>query len=225
MAERFARQGGRATVPGRRAGVLCDAAREIQGLHPVQVVPVGLSVPQDIERVLDGLPEHVDVLVNNAGGRGGSMREEGLKGVAEQWRRVFDGNVLPVVLLTEAMLPRLAQPGGRVVTIGSVSALRENGVYGAAKAAPMTWNHTPARQLAPQGATADVVLPGFVTGTEFFGAPTDEKELTRLRFQTLVGRVGEPQDIAGAVGFLASAEAGYITGQFLNSNGGAVLRR
>lgn len=225
VAERFARQGDRVTVLGRRAGVLRDAAREIQSTHPLQVVPVDLSVPEDIERALEDLPEHVDVLVNNAGGRGGPTRGEGLKGVAEQWRRVFDSNVLPAVLLTEALLPRLARDGGRVVTIGSVAALRGNGAYGAAKAALMAWNHTLAQQLGPHGATANVVLPGFVAGTEFFGVPADEKELARRRSQTLVGRVGEPEDIAAAVAFLASPEGGYITGEFLNSNGGAVMGR
>lgn len=134
-------------------------------------------------------------------------------------------NVLPAVLLTEALLPRLARPGGRVVTIGSVAALRGNGAYGAAKAAFMAWNHTLAQQLGPYGATANVVLPGFVSGTEFFGAPADDEELARRRAQTLVGRVGEPEDIAAAVAFLASPEARYLTGEFLNSNGGAVFGR
>ncbi|MEU9497108.1 SDR family oxidoreductase [Streptomyces sp. NPDC048196] len=225
IAERFARQGDRVTVLGRRAAVLHAAVREIGGAHPVRAVAGDLAVPEEVERVVEELPAHVDVLVNNAGGRGGPAQEGGLKEIAEQWRRVFDGNVLPAVLLTEALLPRLALPGGRVVTIGSVAALRGNGAYGAAKAALMAWNHTLAQQLGPHGATANVVLPGFVSGTEFFGAPADDEELARRRAQTLVGRVGEPADIAAAVAFLASPEARYITGEFLNSNGGAVLGR
>ncbi|WP_405996297.1 SDR family oxidoreductase [Streptomyces sp. NBC_00986] len=79
--------------------------------------------------------------------------------------------------------------------------------------------------VGPRGATANVVVPGFVAGTEFFGVPADEEERAGRRAQTLVGRVGEPADIAAAVVFLASPEARYITGEFLNSNGGAVLGR
>ncbi|MFH7598046.1 SDR family oxidoreductase [Streptomyces racemochromogenes] len=79
-------------------------------------------------------------------------------------------------------------------------------------------------QVGPHGATANVVLPGYVSGTEFFGAPADKKELARRRAQT-VGMVGEPQDITAAVAFLTSPEVRYITGEFLNSNGGAVLGR
>ena len=74
-------------------------------------------------------------------------------------------------------------PAGRPARRGvaaaprTTGALRGNGAYGAAKAALMAWNHTLAQQLGPHGATANVVLPGFVSGTAFFGAPADEKEL------------------------------------------------
>ncbi|MGW7824724.1 SDR family NAD(P)-dependent oxidoreductase [Streptomyces puniciscabiei] len=78
------------------------------GAPPVRAVAVDLSIPEEVERPLEQLPAHVDVLVNNAGGRGGPVRDGGLKEVAEQWRGVFDSNVLPAVLLTEALLPRLA---------------------------------------------------------------------------------------------------------------------
>lgn len=226
LAARFARQGDRVTILGRRAEVLSAAAAEIEGAHPVRTVAVDLSRPEDVEARLPELPERVDVLVNNAGGRGTpAATEGGLKKVAERWRRDFDNNVLPAVLLTEALLPRLAAPGGRVITISSVAALRGNGAYGAMKAALQAWNHTLAGQLGPRGATANVVVPGFVAGTEFFGGPATEEELARRRAQTLVGRVGEPGDVAAAVAFLAGPEAGYITGEFLNVNGGALLGR
>ncbi|MGK5640147.1 SDR family NAD(P)-dependent oxidoreductase [Streptomyces sp. URMC 126] len=113
VAERFARQGDKVTVLGRRAEVLRAAVREIEGAHPVRAVAVDLSVPEEVERALDDLPADVDVLVNNADGRGGPAQDGSLKAVAERWRRVFDGNVPPAVLLTEALLPRLARPGGR----------------------------------------------------------------------------------------------------------------
>ncbi|MEU0741574.1 SDR family oxidoreductase [Streptomyces sp. NPDC006134] len=225
IAARFARQGGHVTILGRRPEALSAAAAEIRGTHPVRTVAVDLSDPADVEAALSELPDDVDVLVNNAGGRGTPAAGGGLKEVAERWRRDFDNNVLPAVLLTEALLPRLASPGGRVITIGSVAALRGNGAYGAMKAALQAWNHTLAQQLGGRGATANVVVPGYVAGTEFFGGPATEEELARRRSQTLVGRVGEPEDVAAAVAFLAGPDAGYITGEFLNVNGGTLLGR
>jgi 3-oxoacyl-[acyl-carrier protein] reductase len=225
IAARFALQGDRVTILGRRAEVLRAAAAEIRGTHPVRTVAVDLSEPEDIEAWLPELPERVDVLVNNAGVRGAPAAEGGLKEVAERWRRDFDTNVLPAVLLTEALLPRLDSPGGRVVTISSVAALRGNGAYGAMKAALQAWNHTIAGQLGPRGATANVVVPGYVAGTEFFGGPPTKEEIARRQAQTLVGRVGKPEDVAAAVAFLAGPDAGYITGEFLNVNGGTLLGR
>ncbi|MGW2279215.1 SDR family NAD(P)-dependent oxidoreductase [Streptomyces sp. NPDC001770] len=226
VAARFARQGDRVTILGRRAEVLRAAADAIHGAHPVRTVAVDLSDPAEIDARLSELPDRIDVLVNNAGVRGTpATAGGGLKEVAERWRRDFDNNVLPVVLLTEALLPRLASPGGRVVTVGSIAALRGNGSYGAMKAALQAWNHALAGQLGPKGATANVVVPGYVTGTDFFGGPATEEELSRRRAQTLVGRVGEPEDVAAAVAFLAAPEAGYVTGEFLNINGGTLLGR
>ncbi|WP_406315365.1 SDR family oxidoreductase [Streptosporangium sp. NBC_01639] len=221
----FARHGDQVTIVGRRAEVLRSAAEDIEGKYPVVTVAVDLADPVALERAVNRLPQQVDVLVNNAGSRGTRTRNSGLSAVAERWRRDFDNNVLPVVLLTEAVLPRLTRPGGRVVTISSIAALRGNGAYGAVKAALLSWNHTLAQELGPGGITANVVVPGYVAGTEFFGTSPNEADLVRRRAQTLVGRVGEPDDIAAAVAFLASPEAGYITGEFLNSNGGALLGR
>ncbi|MFF7359475.1 SDR family NAD(P)-dependent oxidoreductase [Streptomyces sp. NPDC008125] len=89
----------------------------MEGAHPVHAVAVDLSAPEELEQAMDHLPERVDVLVNSAGRRGTPASETGLKAVADRWRQDFDNNVLPVVLLTEVLLPRLARPGGRVVSI------------------------------------------------------------------------------------------------------------
>lgn len=79
-------------------------------------------------------------------------------------------------------------------------------------------------EIGPRGITANVVVAGFVTGTEFFG-PLPKEELERRAKATLVGRVGEPGDIAAAVVFLASPDAGYISGELLNVSEGSVLGR
>lgn len=224
----FAGRGDRVVILGRRQEVLESAANEIcedfgEGL--ASAVAADLSDPEAVEQALDQLPATVDVLVNNAGRRGATLRGVGLAAVAERWEEDFRGNVLPAVLLTEAVLPRLARPGGRIVTVSSVAALRGNGSYGAVKGALLSWNHSLAAQVGAEGITANVVIPGYVAGTEFFGAPPGPEELARRAGQTLVGRVGTPDDVAHAVLLLASPDAGYITGELLNCSGGTVLGR
>jgi 3-oxoacyl-[acyl-carrier protein] reductase len=112
-----------------------------------------------------------------------------------------------------------------VITVTSVAALRGGGSYGASKAALHAWNHSLAAQLGPQGVTCNIVAPGTVAGTEFFGARLNDAELTRRAGRTLIGRVGRPADVAAAVIFLASPEAGFITGEILQCNGGELLGR
>jgi 3-oxoacyl-[acyl-carrier protein] reductase len=176
-----------------------------------------------VERVLAQLPERVDVLVNSAGSRELAVGA-GPHGLLARWRGDFERNVLTAVLLTESLRDRFSD-AGRVVTVTSVAALRGGGSYGASKAALHAWNHSLAAQLGPQGVTCNIVAPGTVAGTEFFGSRLNDAELTRRAGRTLVGRVGRPADVAAAVLFLASPEAGFITGEILQCNGGELLGR
>jgi 3-oxoacyl-[acyl-carrier protein] reductase len=82
-----------------------------------------------------------------------------------------------------------------------------------------------AQDLGPSGATANLVLPGYVPDTEFFGdRATDEFHRARVE-RSLVKRAGTAAEVAATIGFLASADAGYITGQLIGVNGGMVLGR
>ncbi len=227
VAERFARAGDEVVIVGRRADVLRATAAELTAAHRRPVTPVvcDLADPDEVEAVLGRLPERVDVLVNSAGSRAPAASGAGPRGVLTRWRGDFERNVLTAVLLTESVRDRLATDHGRVVTVTSLAAQRGGGSYGASKAALHAWNHSLAAQLGPQGVTCNIVAPGTVAGTEFFGARLNEAELTRRAGRTLVGRVGRPADVAAAVVFLASPDAGFITGEILQCNGGELLGR
>jgi 3-oxoacyl-[acyl-carrier protein] reductase len=225
IAIRFAEDGHRVTIVGRRREVLHAAAEELHTERGLDVTPAvcDLADPDDVERVLAQLPERVDVLVNSAGSRELAVGA-GPHGLLARWRGDFERNVLTAVLLTESLRDRFSD-AGRVVTVTSVAALRGGGSYGASKAALHAWNHSLAAQLGPQGVTCNIVAPGTVAGTEFFGSRLNDAELTRRAGRTLVGRVGRPADVAAAVLFLASPEAGFITGEILQCNGGELLGR
>ncbi|KRV47823.1 oxidoreductase [Wenjunlia vitaminophila] len=226
VARKFVETGDRVVIVGRRGAVLRAAADELRtpGGHPVTPVVCDLADPDAVEAVLEVLPERIDVLVNGAGSREVAVGA-GPHGVLARWRGDFERNVLTAVLLTDSVRDRLTPDGGRVITVSSVAALRGGGSYGASKAALHAWNHSLATQLGHQGVTANVVAPGTVAGTGFFGDRLNEAELTRRAGRTLIGRVGQPEDVASAVLFLASPEAGFITGEILNCNGGELLGR
>jgi 3-oxoacyl-[acyl-carrier protein] reductase len=223
IARALAADGYRVVIVGRRAAVLEATAKEIGDA----VVPVtaDLTAPSDVERLVSTVDSPVDVLVNNAGGLD-VMHEDGLAGTADWWRRVYESNVLTAVLLTEALWDKLSRPGGRVILLSSVAAQRgRGGPYSAAKAALHGWVYDLARQLGPEGVTANVISPGYVADTEFFGDRLTAEGYAQRVDETLVKRAGRPADIAAAVRYLAGPDSGYVTGQILNVNGGVVFGR
>ncbi|WP_446211482.1 SDR family NAD(P)-dependent oxidoreductase [Micromonospora sp. IBSANI012] len=217
-------------VVGRRAVVLAAAAERISAecgrAGAVRAVVADLTDPEQANLVVEAVAERaVDVLVNNAGGYlGGDTGTPA--GVAAHWRANFDANVLTAVLLTEALRPALRRPGGRVILLSSIAAQRGGGgAYSAAKAALHGWAYDLATQLGPEQVTVNVVSPGYVADTEFFGDRMTPEGHAKRVAATLVGRAGEPDDVAAAVRYLAGPSAGYVTGQVLGVNGGSVLGR
>jgi 3-oxoacyl-[acyl-carrier protein] reductase len=204
-------QGLDVTITGRRAEVLA----EVPG---VKHVAFDATDPAAVRSALTDLPSQVDVLVNNAGGNIGHDDTK------TRWLANYEANVVSAVLVTEALAPRFAD-NGRVITIGSIAGRRGGGSYGAAKAAVEAWTADLAGELGPRGITANVVSPGLIVDTEFFGDSMSDERLKMLIGQTKNGRAGRPEDVAALVGFLASERAGHITGQVLAVNGGAHLGR
>lgn len=217
-------------VTGRRTELLSATADRIGSEcgRPDAVRPFAadLTNPDEVTRLADFLDGRtVDVVVNNAGAFIGGDTST-LVGQAAQWRATLDANVLTAVLLTEALRPTLRRPGGRVLLISSIAAQRGGGgAYSAAKAALHGWAYALAAELGPEQITVNVVSPGYVADTEFFaGRMTPEGHAKRVA-ATLVGRAGEPADVAAAIRYLASPEASFVTGQVLGVNGGSVFGR
>ncbi|HEX2498320.1 MAG TPA: SDR family oxidoreductase, partial [Actinomycetes bacterium] len=188
---------------------------------------VDLTQPDQVEATAATLVDGgrtVDVLVNNAGGITSGSGDT-LADVADAWRRDFDGNVLTTVLLTEALLPHLRRPGGRVIAISSVAALRGAGSYGAAKAALHAWMYGLSAELAADGITVNVVAPGFIPDTRFWDGRLTQDMYDARVGAIPMGRAGTPAEVAAAVRYLAGPDSGYTTGQILQVNGGWVTGR
>jgi NAD(P)-dependent dehydrogenase (short-subunit alcohol dehydrogenase family) len=231
VARRFALAGAHVAIIGRREQVIEEAADAVNheaGRPAVEAVAADLSVTKDVERV-GAVVMHdrgaIDVIVNNAGGVGTEAAND-LAGVEADWEGEFRRNLLTAVLLTAALEARLRRPGASIVNVSSIAALAGGGdSYSAAKAAVIGWTVDLATRLGPEGIRVNAVVPGYITDTEFFGDRMTEERHARLIGRTLLGRPGDPEDVAAGVFFLASDDAAYITGQLIHINGGALLGR
>jgi 3-oxoacyl-[acyl-carrier protein] reductase len=139
----------------------------------------------------------------------------------EHFHRIFDVNVLGAVLLTQAVVPHLPSPGGRIVHFSSrlaSSPIANTSLYSASKAAVSTLVQALSKELGPQGITINTVAPG-VIDTEMTAAVLRERGDAILA-STPLGRIGTPEDIAGIVAFLVSPDSGWITGRTILADGG-----
>jgi 3-oxoacyl-[acyl-carrier protein] reductase len=157
--------------------------------------------------------------VNNAGVTRDNLL---LRMKDEEWAQVMSTNLTGTFLCTQAALkPMLKQRAGRIVNITSVVGLGGNAGqanYAASKAGIVGFTKSVAREVASRGITANAVAPGFVE-TDMTAAMTD-KAREAVVGAIPMGRVGQPGDVAGAVLFLVSDAAAYVTGQVLAVDGG-----
>jgi len=161
----------------------------------------------------------IDVLVNNAGiTRDTTMR----KMTYEQWDAVIRINLDGVFNVTRPILPGMLERGyGRIVNISSINGQKGQigqANYSAAKAGMHGFTKALAQEVARKGITVNTVSPGYVATEMVMAVPEEVRD--KIIAQIPVGRLGQPQEIAGAVAYLVSDEAGFITGSNLSINGG-----
>ena len=165
----------------------------------------------------------IDVLVNNAGW---DKAEPFVDSEVPTWDRIIAINLYGQLHTCHAVLPiMIEQGGGRVVNIGSDSGrVGSSGeaVYSAAKGGVIAFTKTIAREVARAGVTANCVSPG-PTDTELFASIGGEKLREALKKAIPLKRLGQPEDLANAVAFLASDEAAFITGQTVSVSGGLTM--
>ncbi len=161
----------------------------------------------------------IQILVNNAGIHDDAVFP-GMR--AEQWFRVIDVSLNGFFNVTQPlMMAMIRSRWGRIINVSSIAALTGNHGqvnYSAAKGALNSATKSLAREVASRGITVNAVAPGIIN-TAMSAAAFDAEEIARL---VPMKRAGTPAEVADLVGFLASAQAGYITGQIISINGGII---
>ncbi|MRX26905.1 3-oxoacyl-ACP reductase FabG [Kangiella sp. HZ709] len=184
---------------------------------------LNVTDPESIESVLDTIKGEFgstpQILVNNAGVTRDNLL---MRMKDDEWETIMNTNLTSVFRLSKACLRGMMKAKwGRIVTIGSVVGTMGNpgqANYSAAKAGLIGFSKSLAREIGSRGITVNVVAPGFID-TDMTKALNDDQRKVMLDQVPMV-RLGSPEDIANAVGFLASDDAGYITGETINVNGG-----
>jgi 3-oxoacyl-[acyl-carrier protein] reductase len=193
---------------------------------PGRHMPVDLSDAGRLQAVLAELTATHDFhcLVNNAA-VGGPLKLDEIH--LDAFDRIVHTNLRAAILCAQALAPGMRRAGwGRIVNIASRAALGKEGrtLYGASKAALVSATRTWALELGAQGITVNAVAPGPIN-TELFARsnPVDSPQTRKIVEGVPVKRIGEPDDVAAAVSFFASAEASFITGQVLYVCGGLTV--
>jgi len=227
IAGRLANEGARVACVSRTEANAKTTADEINAMRAdaakyyavdvgdhAAVQKIGAQILQDFGKI--------DILINNAG-----MTRDGLamRMSLEDWDSVINTNLRGAFSFTQAVLRAMVKRrSGRIINISSVSGIMGNAGqtnYAASKAGLIGFTKSLARELAGRNITVNAVAPGFITTDMTAGLSDKVKETLHAKIP--LGKTGTPEDIANAVAFLASVEAGYITGQTLCVDGGIVM--
>jgi 3-oxoacyl-[acyl-carrier protein] reductase len=216
-------QGASVAISGTRAEALEALAAELG--ERVVIAPCNLSDKDSVEALVPTAEEKLgglDILVNNAGITRDNLF---LRLKDEDWDSVLAVNLTAAFRLSRAAVKSMMRRRyGRIVAIGSVVGTTGNpgqGNYAAAKAGLIGMSKALAAEVASRNITVNVIAPGFIESP--MTQALNEKQREGILSDVPMGRLGEGADVAAAVAFLASTEAGYVTGQTLHVNGGMAM--
>ena len=186
---------------------------------------LNVSDPESMQALLSDVTDNfgaIDILVNNAG----ITRDNLLMRMKDdEWQSIMDTNLTSIFKMSKAVLRGMMKKRkGRIINIGSVVGSTGNAGqanYAAAKAAVIGFSKSMAKEVASRGITVNVVAPGFID-TDMTKALTDDQKESIFK-DIPANRLGDPKEIAATVGFLASDEAAYITGETIHVNGGMYM--
>lgn len=228
IAERLAEEGAKVAVSYRsneeEAKKTATLVREAGG--ECQIFKGDVASSEDVEALFKGVGEElgaVEILVNNAGITKDNIM---LRMKEAEFDDVIQTNLKGTYLCTRAVLRGMVRARwGRIVNVSSVVGLVGNAGqanYAASKAGIIGFTKSVAREVAPRGITVNAVAPGYVETELTSGLPDEVKD--QIRAQTPSGRIGEPEEIAEVVAFLAGEGASYVTGQTIAVDGGMVMQ-
>jgi 3-oxoacyl-[acyl-carrier protein] reductase len=216
-------QGASVAISGTRAEALQALAAELG--ERVVIAPCNLSDKDSVEALVPTAEEKLgglDILVNNAGITRDNLF---MRLKDEDWDSVLAVNLTAAFRLSRAAVKSMMRRRyGRIVAIGSVVGTTGNpgqGNYAAAKAGLIGMSKALAAEVASRNITVNVVAPGFIESP--MTQALNDKQREGILSGVPMGRLGEGADVAAAVAFLASTEAGYVTGQTLHVNGGMAM--
>ena len=224
IAKALAGQGARVALSGTREDALKTVAAEIGG--DCVILPCNLSdaaaVDALVPQALEALGGRLDILVNNAGVTRDNLA---MRMKDEEWDQVIRVNLEAAFrLIRAAAKPMMKQRFGRVISITSVVGATGNpgqANYAASKAGLVGMSKALAQELASRSITVNCVAPGFIASAMTDVLPDAQKDALLGRIPA--GKLGDGADVAAAVAYLASREAGYVTGQTVHVNGGMAM--
>ncbi len=223
IAKALADQGANVLITGRNEAKLKELSNTLGG--KAHAVVADLSSSDAIDILIKDAEEkfgQVDILVNNAGltRDGLSMRMKN-----EDWQQVIDVNMTATFKLAQAVQRgMMKRRWGRIINIASVVGVTGNPGqcnYVASKAGMIGWSKAMAAEIASRNITVNCVAPGFIA-TAMTEVLTDDQK-SKINSTIPAGKMGSSEDIAAAVAYLASEEAGYVTGSTIHVNGGMAM--
>ena len=231
IAERLAEHGAKVVVSSRKAEAckeVADAINKKHGKDRAVVIPANISSKDDLKNLVEETDRKfgkIDILVCNAAsnpyfGPLGGIQDD-------QFRKILDNNILSNHWLAQLVSPQMIKRReGSIIIVSSIGGLRGSPVLGAyciSKAADLQLARNLAVEYGPHNVRVNCIAPGLIK-TDFARALWEDKERLKAREQqTPLRRIGEPDEIAGAAVFLASAAGSFVTGQNIVIDGGVTI--